>query len=132
MYKLCPKSANRNREQIWGITKRGNYMKHYDVFKRDTLVLEFLKKHKGEENRVTSYDIQKFLSDNGYSIKRNNVGTLVNKIMYERNAPICYSNTKGYYWAKTRSEIEKTIADMVMRQKSLQEHIDHLKNFIVD
>lgn len=107
-------------------------MKHYDVFKRDTLVLEFLKKHKGEENRVTSYDIQKFLSDNGYSIKRNNVGTLVNKIMYERNAPICYSNTKGYYWAKTRSEIEKTIADMVMRQKSFQEHIDHLKNFIVD
>lgn len=106
-------------------------MKQLDVFKRDSILLEFMKEHKGEENKVTSYDVQNFLEDNGYSINRNNVGSLMSKIMYERNAPICFSNTKGYYWAKTRAEIEKTIADMEMRRASLQEHIDHLKNFII-
>lgn len=106
-------------------------LKKYDVFKRDSLLLEFMKKHKGLENRVTSNEIKSFLEDNGYSIKQNNVGTLMNKIMYERNAPICYANTTGYYWAKTRAEIEITIEDMEKRRASLQEHIDHLKNFIL-
>lgn len=106
--------------------------KSFNVFKRDTLLLEFMKKHKGEENRVTSHEIQRFLSDNGYSIKRNNVGALVNKIMYERHAPICFSNVKGYYWATKREEIEKTIADMQSRIAALTEHIDHLRGFIID
>lgn len=103
-----------------------------DVFKRDSLVLEFMKEHKGEENIISSHEIQKFLSDNGYCVKPRNVGSLLNRIMYERNAPICYTNGKGYYWAKTKSEIEKTVADMKMRQVALQEHIDHLKQFIIE
>lgn len=102
-----------------------------DVFKRDTLLFNWLREHKGEENRVTSHEIKKFLSDNGYSIKRNNVGSLVNKIMIERNAPICFSNVKGYYWATTREELEKTIADLESRRNALQEHIDHLKGFMI-
>ena len=106
--------------------------KSIDIFKRDSLLLEFLKEHKGEENVVTSNTICDFLSEHGYKVKRNNIGTLVNKIMYERNAPICFSNVKGYYWAVRRCEIEKTIADMEMRRSSLQTHIDHLKNFIID
>lgn len=105
--------------------------KSFEVFKRDSLLLEFMKEHKGEENRVSSTEIQKFLNDNGYSVKRNNVGSLMCRIMYQRNAPICFSNVKGYYWAKTREEIQKTIADMESRRASLQEHIDHLKNFII-
>lgn len=105
--------------------------KIYYVFKRDTLLLNFLREHKGEENKVTSYDVQKFLGENGYSIKRNNVGSLINKIMYDRNAPICYSNTTGYYWATTREELEKTIADLESRRNALQEHIDHLKGFMI-
>jgi hypothetical protein len=103
----------------------------YDVFKRDTLVLNFLREHKGEENKVTSYDVKTFLEENGYPIKRNNVGTLINKIMYDRNAPICFSNVKGYYWATTREELEKTIADLESRRNALQEHIDHLKGFMI-
>lgn len=102
-----------------------------DTFKRDSLLLNFMREHKGEANRVSSHDVQKFLADNGYSVKRNNVGSLINRIMYERNAPICFSNVKGYYWAETRAEIEKTIADMEMRRASLQEHINHLKQFII-
>jgi hypothetical protein len=105
--------------------------KSYDVFKRDTLLFNWLREHKGEQNRVTSHEIQKFLEKNGYSIKRNNVGTLINKIMYERNAPIVYANTKGYYWATTREELEKTIADLESRRNSLQEHINHLKGFMI-
>ncbi len=105
--------------------------KSYDVFRRDTIVFNYLREHKGEANKVTSYDIQALLMENGYSIKRNNVGSLVNKIMYERNAPICFSNKKGYYWATSREEIEKTIADMEKRRNSLQEHIDHLKGFMI-
>lgn len=106
--------------------------KSFDVFNRDTLLLEFMKQHKGEQNRVTSHEVKEFLSDHGYSIARNNVGSLMTKIMYNMNAPICFSNVKGYYWATCRAEIEKTIDDMKMRQASLQEHIDHLKNFIID
>ena len=106
-------------------------MKHLDVFKRDSVLLEFMKQHKGEENRVTSHEIQKFLNEKGYSIKTETVHTIIRRIMYERNAPICHLNAKGYYWARTRAEIEKTIADMEMRCASLQEHIDHLKNFII-
>ncbi len=106
--------------------------KSIDVFKRDSLLLEFMKGHKGEENIVSSQEIQKFLSDNGYLVKRRNIGTVINRIMYERNAPICYANSKGYYWARTRVEIEKTIYDMELRRASLQEHIVHLKNFIIE
>lgn len=104
--------------------------KSIKVFKRDNLLLEFLKSHKGKSNMVTSKDVKKFLADNGY--KTSNVGNVISKIMYERNAPICFSNGKGYYWAQTREEIENTIADMEMRRASLQEHIDHLKNFIIE
>ena len=72
--------------------------KHLDTFKRDTLLFNWLRTHKWEQNKVTSYDVQNFLQENGYKIKRGNVGSLINKIMYERNAPICFSNTKGYYF----------------------------------
>lgn len=105
--------------------------KSCDTFKRDTLLFNWLREHKGEQNRVTSHEIQEFLSDNGYSIKRNNVGSLVNKIMIERHAPICFSNVKGYYWATSREELNRTIADLESRRNSLQEHIDHLKGFMI-
>ena len=105
--------------------------KSYNTFKRDTILFNWLREHKGEANKVTSLEVQMFLEDNGYKINKNNVGTLINKIMYERHAPICYSNSTGYYWATSREELEKTIADLDSRRKSLQEHIDHLKGFMI-
>jgi arginine repressor len=104
--------------------------KSYDVFKRDTLLLDFLRAHKGEENIVTSQEIQEYLQENGYSVNTG-VASMVSRIMYERNAPICFSNAKGYYWATSREELEKTIADLESRRNALQEHIEHLKGFML-
>lgn len=103
--------------------------KAIEVFKRDNLLLEFIKAHKGKANFVTSKEVGKFLAENGYKVL--NVGTVITKIMYERNAPICFLNSKGYYWATSREEIEITIADMKSRIASLNEHIEHLNNFII-
>ena len=108
---------------------RGNAI---NTFKRDTLLLEFIRNHKGKENIVSAKEICDFLNESGYSTKIGVVNSLIKKIMYERNAPICYYNAKGYYWGKTKSEIKETIADLEMRRASLQEHIDHLKNFIIE
>ena len=107
-------------------------VKRYDTFKRDSLLLEFMKKHKGEENIVSSREIHKYLSDNGYKGSGGCINSIITKLMYDYNAPICFSNSKGYYWANKREEIEKTIADMESRRNALQEHIDHLKNFIIE
>jgi hypothetical protein len=105
--------------------------KSYNVFKRDTLLFNWLREHKGEENVVSSSEIKDFLNSNGYSSIKNNVGQIVDRIMYERHAPICFSNGKGYYWAAKREELEKTIADLEGRRNALQEHIDHLKGFML-
>lgn len=106
--------------------------KSFNVFKRNTSLLEFLKSRKGEENIASASDIHKWLNDNGYSIKLSSINMLVKSLMYEYNAPICYTDTKGYYWAKNRSEIEKTILDLESRRTALDDHIKHLKNFIID
>ena len=106
-------------------------VKALTVFKRDTLVFNFLREHKGEENKVNSEEIKKFLGENGYSIKKEHIHSIVRKVMYDRNAPICFSNAKGYYWAKSRDELEMTISDLESRRNSLQEHIDHLKGFMI-
>jgi hypothetical protein len=106
--------------------------KSLDVFKRDSLLLEFLKQHKGAENIVTSKEIMDFLNNNGYETIKSNVWQIIRRIMFERNAPICFSNAKGYYWAQTRAEIQTTIADMESRIFALNKHIEHLKNFIIE
>lgn len=107
---------------------RGKSLK---VFKRETALLEFMKNHKGKKNLVSSNEIRKFLSDSGCSVTKKSISGLIINIMYERNAPICYVNAKGYYWAQTREEIENTIADMESRIASLNEHIEHLRNFVI-
>lgn len=106
--------------------------KAFDAFKRDTILLTFLKTRRGESNIVSSKEISEFLNKNGYSTNPNIVHSIVRRIMYERNAPICHFNARGYYWAESKAEIKKTILDLETRRNALQEHIDHLKNFIVE
>lgn len=102
-----------------------------DSFKRDNILLEFMKEHRGKRNNATSKEIADFLNSRGYETNTASVHSMVKRVMYERNAPICHINSKGYYWATSRDEIEATIADLEMRRVALQEHIDHLKNFII-
>ena len=102
------------------------------VFKRDNFLLRFLKSRKGEENIASAKDICDYLNENGYKTNMGNVNPIIRKIMYEYNAPICSRNAIGYYWAKNRAEIETSIAELESRRASLQEHIDHLKNFIIE
>ena len=106
--------------------------KAFDVFKRDTILLTFLKTRRGESSIVSSKEISEFLNKNGYPTNPNIVHSIVRRIMYERNAPICHFNARGYYWAESKAEIEKTILDLETRRNALQEHTDHLKNFIIE
>ena len=100
-------------------------MNKNDCFKRDMVLLEFLKQHKGKENVVGSSEISSHLAKHGYTTK--NVRPLVKKIMYDYNAPICHFNANGYFWAKTRDDILGSIKDLECRIKALNEHIAHLK-----
>ena len=118
--------------EFGAFTEREIKMDAMNVFKRDNLVMELIKSRRGESNAVSSHEIAAYLGSRGYKIKPRNVGTLVSKIMYERNAPICFRNTKGYYWATSRAEIERTIKDLESRRAALLTHIEHLKNFIIE
>jgi len=103
-----------------------------NVFKRDTLMLDFLKTRKGKQNIVSAKEIAEFLNSKGGSVKPKAVNNFVKRIMYNRNAPICHSNAKGYYWASNRAEIKEAISDMEKRITALQKHLNHLNNFIID
>ena len=107
-------------------------MTQKEVFERDNLLVDELRKHRGAEKAISSHEIVNFLSENGYEIKQRNVGTLVNKLMIERSLPICFINGKGYYWASKTSEIQATIKDLQSRIFALQEHIERLKCFIME
>lgn len=107
-------------------------MKTNEVLARNNLLVEELRRHKGAENAMTSEQAQAFLEEHGFYTKARNIGTYINRLMLERCLPICYINGKGYYWATKQSEIQATINDLQSRINALQEHIGHLKGFIID
>lgn len=107
-------------------------MKQNEIFTRNNLIVDELKKHRGKENAISSEYISRLCAENGYLIRPRNVGTVVNKLMMERSLPICYINGNGYYWANKSSEIEDTIKDLQSRIYALQEHINHLKCFVME
>ena len=102
------------------------------VFKRDNELVDFIKAHRGGESAVTTELICTHLAERGYPTDKRYIGHLINKLMYERNLPLCYINGKGYYWAIRKAEIENTIIDLRCRINAMQEHIDHLNRFIVN
>lgn len=107
-------------------------MKRQNTFIRDNLLVEELIQHRGRENAMSTKQIMEFLGNNGYPYKANGIGKLVNRISKERCLPICYENGKGYYWPLRRSEIQTTVRDLQGRIDALQEHIDRLRNFIIE
>lgn len=109
-------------------------MKRYnkqEILKRDNLIVEILKKHRGLDNVISTKQVSKELADNGYELNFNTLPETIKRIAFERNLPICSSNTKGYYWASCRADLEHTIADLQSRIKALQEHIEHLQQFFI-
>jgi hypothetical protein len=94
--------------------------------------VEYLLEHKGRENAVSRHDIAEYLTDNGYEQKASTVHIIISSILKERHLPICSINGKGYYWAKNKADILCCIEEMQSRIGALNEHIEHLKNFIME
>ncbi len=108
-----------------------NYLNKQDKVKRDNCIIAILKEHRGVNNAIPTKEIAKQLQSKGFKTNANTVTEIVKQIMYERNLPICSSNTKGYYWASCRADLEHTITDLQSRIKALQEHIEYLQQFFI-
>ena len=107
-------------------------MKRTETVKRDNLLVEYLLEHKGREKAVSRHDIAEYLTENGYEQKASTVHIIISSILKERHLPICSINGNGYYWAKTKADILASIDELQSRITAMQEHIEHLKNFIME
>lgn len=109
------------------------YLTKDQQFARDVILLGVIKEHKGCENAITSAEIMKYLAERGYYISHNShLRRMIRKVMYEFHAPICHKTDVGYFWAKSREDILVAVSDIEGRISSLKEHLEHLKNFLVD
>lgn len=107
-------------------------MKQIELLKRDNLLVEFIFQHKGLRNVVSSKEICEFLNERGCYIKIDSVNVVVRRVMFERRLPICSANSKGYFWATTKEEIQMTIDDLQGRVNEMTNRIEHLKSFIIN
>ena len=103
-----------------------------DCIKCDNLLVEFLLDHKGKENVVSAKEISRFLTNKGFALKQQSVHTAISNLIAERHLPICSLNCKGYYWAQKKEDIVECIAHLKSRIDSLEDHIKHLRNFIME
>lgn len=106
-------------------------MKRIDALKRDNCLVDFIFQHKGNENAVSSKEIAYFLTKQGFQTREFTIHTLVSKIIIERKLPICSLNSIGYYWATSKTDIEKGIEHLNSRIAKLQAHINFLESFII-
>ena len=106
-------------------------MNRYDTFKMDMKLLEYLKQNKGAENVRSRKEVKKFLDSEGYSIALSSVPATVSRVRQRFNAPICFVNSNGYFYATSKQELQSSIDDLEKRRDSLQEHIDFLKSFML-
>ena len=107
-------------------------MTHEQRTKRNDLLVAFISQHRGKENGISAKEILSYLNEHGFSITHDGLRSLITKLKYERTLPICYRRGEGYFWAKTRADIEVTIKDLESMVRSMQEHIEHLRKFIID
>lgn len=98
--------------------------------KRDNLIVDFLKSHRGKQSAVTMQDIADFLKDNGISLQVRTIDPIVKQISFDRCLPILHC-AKGYYWASTQEEIRENINHFKNRIALMQTHITHLNNFVI-
>ena len=100
--------------------------------KRDNLLVDILFQHKGKQNIISAKEITAILKENGYETMGNNIHNVIRKVMLERRLPICSVNSKGYFWATTKEEIQMNIDDLQGRIEEMQNRIEHLKSFIIN
>ena len=105
-------------------------MKRNIAEQRDNVLVDFLKQHKGRHNIVSSDTVVEFLNDAGFSLTRTSVTPTMRKLMYERNLPVCFVSTEGYYWGETNEEFLGSIADIEKKIEGCRKHVEHLKQFI--
>lgn len=108
-----------------------NTYNQFDTFKRNNILVDILFSAKGKSNAISSYEIAKIIESKGYKTKQKSVGVMVRNVMYDRKLPICHHNSKGYFWANNKTDIEECVAEMESRIEAMQKHIEHLKAFLI-
>lgn len=107
-------------------------MNQREVMKRDNVLVAFLAEHRGAGNLVSTSQICGHLNECGYKTQKDHIHSLIRKLMFERTLPICSINSKGYYWAETKDEIQMAIDEMQSRISEMQNRIELLKKFILN
>lgn len=98
--------------------------------KVENLLIDFMIGHKGIEQAVSSKELCIFLAEKGLLIDRRSAGAKLIKLSVERHLPICHDPNRGYYWAKSRDDLLRSVDDLKSRIVALQNRIDHLQSFI--
>lgn len=100
------------------------------TWEMDSAAIEFLREHKGKENKVSANMLKKHLRSLGYDVK--DPRCIIIRVMQERNAPICSAGRGGYWWAASREDIETAISDAESRIAAYKERIKFYESFILD
>lgn len=79
-------------------------------------ICEMLKLHKGEENAIKSYEIEKY-----FHISCSTVREVINSLRV-KGFPIC-SGGKGYFFAENEIDLRRTIAHLNGRKSSIENAI---------
>ena len=98
--------------------------------KVENLLIDFMIGHKGIEQAVSSKELCIFLAEKGLLIDRRSAGSKLIRLSVERHLPICHDSNRGYYWAKSRDDLLRSVDDLKSRISALQGRIDHLSSFI--
>lgn len=103
-----------------------------ETLKRDNLIIQILLRHKGRDNAIDYRGLTKEVSANGFELKEASVHTIIARIKFERNVPICSLDSGGYYWAKNKQDVLESINHLQKKVDGLNEHIEFYKNFLID
>ena len=107
-------------------------MNQAKILKRDNLLIDYILQHKGKNNAVHAPEIAEYLNKNNFNVAVGGIHQIINKLKMERHLPICSTIAGGFFWASSMAEIKEFIDHLQARIDGLQEHIEHLKNFIME
>lgn len=82
----------------------------------------FMREHKGKQNAVTSKEIEAVFGCKGAEVR-----SMVNELRC-RSVPICSCN-RGYYFAQTQGDVDRTVAHLNGRIQKIREARDGLMEF---